>query len=435
MKNRIFPKSRQTLFFLLFFLLAGWGTLPNGLAQPQINPAVRAQPQDLRQRTTVPPQLLRQTLSTVPRLAGRPYNQQTLLQILERSGLTLGNALAVVNNERVGVIISQTPAAGQQVQRGTPVNVTYGIQEVVVTPGQPENVTVPDYVGRSLPRATGRMPNDRLQPGNIKEVPSDAAPGIVIDQFPEAGMVVDPQTPIDLSVSSGPQPVTQISVPNLRGLTLEQAANVLLESKLFAELLRGEVTDARGGIVIDQSPPAGTMVPLESVVKIIYSVQAQDEVVPDDRVPDEFVVVPDVTNLPKDKAIRVLRAGNLKYLLKYENRPGEPKDVVLEQDPLPETRVPPGTDVQLVIPEQETFPPWVYWGGGVLVAGVLGGFVGRKIGGRKNKPLGQKDTTVHLKPVLDKGKQTIENGDNLMIRRHLHLKPVSDKGTQTIKTN
>jgi len=416
--------------------MVGWGSQPKGLAQQQTNRATRVQPQDLRQRTTVPPQLLRQTLATVPRLAGRPYNQQTLLQILERSGLTLGNAVPVINNERIGIIVSQTPAAGQQVRRGTPVNITYGMQGELVTPNQPEgNVNVPNYIGLTLERATSRMPNDRLQPGNIKEAPSDAAAGIVVDQFPKAEMVVDPQTHIDLTVSTGPQPVSQIPVPNLRGLTLEQAANVLQESKLFAGLLRGEVTNTRVGTVIDQSPTAGTMVPLESVVNIIYSVQAQDEVVPDDRDPDELVIVPDVTNLQKDKAILVLKESRLNYLLKYENRPGAPKDVVAEQEPLPETRVPPGTDVQLIIPTQETLPPWIYWGGGVLVAGILGGFVGRKLGGRKNKSVGQKDTTMHLKPVLDEGKQTIETNDKFTIRQHLHLKPVPDKGTQTIKTN
>jgi hypothetical protein len=243
-------------------------------------------------------------------------------------------------------------------------------------------------------------------------------------------MVVDPQTPIELSVSSGPQPVTQIPVPNLRGLTLEQAANVLLESKLFAGQLREEISDGRAGVVIRQSPQAGTMVSLESSVDIIYSVQA-----PDGSPTDEFIIVPDVTRLPKDKAIVILKESGLNYLLKYENKAGEPGDVVAEQEPLPETRVPPGTNVQLVIPKQETLPPWIYWGGGVLVAGLLGGFVGRKLGGRKHKPLGEKDTTLHLKPVLDKGTQTIESSDNLKISKHLHLKPVPDKGIQTIKTN
>lgn len=426
MKNRIFPKSRQTLFILLFFFMASWGLQPNVTAQQRLNEAARAQPQDLRRRLTVPPELLRQTLTTVPQLEGRAYDPQTLPQVLKRSDLVPGNVVPVINNERVGVIISQMPAPGQQVRRGTAVNITYGIQGVVATPNQPENVTVPNYIGLPLDRATGRMPNDRLQPGDIKETPSDAVAGIVVDQFPKTGMVVDPQTPIDFTVSSGPQQVLQIPVPDLRGLTLEQAANVLRDSKLFAGQLREEVSDESPGIVMRQSPQAGTMVPSESVVDITFSVRPPQE---------EDVIVPDVTGLPTDKAIRIIKESSLNYLLKYENRAGDPSDVVAEQKPLPETRVPPGTDVLLVIPDSDAVPPWIYWGGGVLVAGLLGGFVGRKWGVRKSRTVGQKDTTLHLKPVLDKGKQTIENSDFGMIRLHLHLKPVPDKGTQTIKTN
>jgi len=428
MKNTIFPKSGQTLYFLLFFLLAGWGLQPDVMAQQRLNEATRIQPQDLRRRLTVPPELIRQTLTTVPRLEGRQFNQQTLQQVLKRSALTLGNALPVVNNDSIGVIISQTPAAGAQVRRGTPVNITYGIQGTAVTPGQPEGtVRVPNYVGLTLERATGRMPNDRLQPGNIKEAPSDAAAGTVTDQFPEAEMIVDLQTPIDLTISTGPQQVPQIPVPDLRRLTLEQAAGVLRDSKLFAGQLREEVSDERPGIVLSQSPRAGTMVSPESAVDITFSVLPTTG--------DEDVLVPDVTGMSKDKAILVLKESRLNYLLKYEKRPGEPKNMVVEQDPLPETRVTAGTDVQLIIPKAEAVPPWVYWGGGILVAGLLGGFTGRKLGGKKNKKLGQKDTSLHLKPVLDKGKQTIETDDNLALRSHLQLKPIPDKGTQTIKTN
>ena len=426
MKNKIFLLTRQMLFFLLFFLCAFLVSQPEANAQQRLNEATRVQPQDIR-RLTVPPELLRQTLVAVPRLEGRTYNQQELEQILERTGLAMGNTLPVINNERIGIIISQTPAAGQRVQRGTPVNITYGIQGGVVTPNQPnENVSVPDYVGMTLQRATGRMPNDRLQPGSIKETPSDAPAGIVVDQFPEAGMIVDPGTRIDFAVSSGPQSVTQIAVPNLLGLTLEQAANVLRESKLFAGQLREEISDARPGVVMSQSPRAGTLVPLESAVDITFSVSPPEE---------RDVVVPDVKGLPVDKAIQVIKESRLNYLLKYEKRQGEHQNIVVEQEPLPETRVPPGTNVQLIIPKEETLPPWVYWGGGVLVAAILGGFVGRKIGGRKNKTMGKKDTTLHLKPVLDGGKQSITSKDTGIIQQQLHIKPVPDKGTQTIKTN
>lgn len=428
MKNAIFPKSRRILYFLLFFLLAGWGLQPSVMGQQRLNEAARVQPQDLRRRLTVPPELLRQTLTAVPPLEGRQYNQQTLPQLLKRSGLVLGNALPVVNNDSIGIIISQTPAAGTQVTRGTSVNITYGIQGAVVTPGQPQgNVRVPNYVGLTLERATGRMPNDRLQPGNIKEAPSDAAAGIVTDQFPEPEMIVDPQTPIDLTISTGPQTVQRIPVPNLRGLSLERAARVLRDSKLYAGQLQEEVSDESQGTVLRQSPQAGTMVPLESAVDITFSVSPVTD--------DEDVLVPDVTGMSKDKAILVLKESRLNYLLKYEKRPGEPRNVVVEQEPLPETRVAAGTDVQLIIPKSEAVPPWIYWGGGILVAGLLGGFTGRKLGRNKSKKVGQKDTSLHLKPVLDKGKQTIEKKDNLTMQSHLQLKPIPDKGTQTIKTN
>jgi hypothetical protein len=90
--------------------------------------------------------------------------------------------------------------------------------------------------------------------------------------------------------------------------------------------------------------------------------------------------------------------------------------------------------VVIFVAEKEDVPPWLLWGGGVIIAGLAGGFIGRKINVKKKKPLAKDKDLIELKPVLDGGKQTLESDSKSLIQNKLHFKYISDTGTQTIKT-
>jgi beta-lactam-binding protein with PASTA domain len=382
-------------------------------------------------RRVVPAEMLELQLVTVPQLMGRNFDLNQITAILERSELRLGTVIPVGNNDSIGVITGQSPGIRQQVRTQTPVNITYGIPITSVTPSQPQTVRVPQYVGLTLERAVGRMPNDRLVPGIISEINSDNPPGIVVTQFPDAGTPVDPGTEISLEVSIGPTEEFPVLVPNLIGLTLQQAAEILRGVELFVGTIAEQISDEREGIIISQSPNPGTDILMGSPVDISYSVRAVD--VADER---ELILVPDVKQFPRDEAIREIKASRLNYIIEYVKKSGQLNGIVVDQEPQSGTLVPPGADVIIFVQDNSSVPPWIYWGGGVLAAGLLGGFIGRKINsGKKKKIVGRKELKLDLKPVLDVGKQSISENENQLFKSILHLRYISDSGIQTLKTD
>lgn len=391
---------------------------------------------DLRSRTKlqqpvrtvrIPDNLIQIQLVTVPLLVGRKYNSDEIVPLLNRVGLQLGKAVPVANNEKIGLVISQSPGVRQRVRPQTPIDITYGVEVPQIPPGLPKNVIVPNYVGMNIDRVLVRISNDSLTPGLQNEILSERPTGEVVEQFPPPDSEVDPGTRVNLSFSSGPQPEILIEVPPLIGFTLQEAAIVLRKKQLFAGQLKEQVSDKREGEVLEQSPPVGTMVPKGSTVDITYSVQVHEE----------FVLVPDVTNMFIDKAIIVLKESRLNYSVEYNKRSDLPKGKVLLQEPLPETRIPVGSDVHLVIANSQQFPPWIYWVCGIVASVLVGGFIGWKSGKgqRRNKTSGNKDPELQLVKMPDGGKQTIRHSETGKPMQGLQLKIVPDKGVQTIKTN
>lgn len=420
--------------FLLFLHVSVAAQNADPIEQPQgsreitnrvnIDPQNRLPQQNLRR--VIPADMLELQMVTVPQLVGRNFSFVQITSILNRYGLRLGSAVPVANNDSVGIITDQFPAARQQVRPQTSVNITYGIVAQIVTPTQPQTVRVPDYVGLTLERALGRMPNDRLSPGNINEVNSDEPPGIVVNQFPTAGSVVDPGTQVILDVSTGEQEEVPVLVPRLVGLTLQQAAEVLRGAELFVGNINEQVSDEREGIIIEQFPRPETEVLRGSAVDIAYSVKAGEVLIP----------VPFVRQLFRDEAIRAIKESRLSYIIEPVNEPGQQNGTVVEQNPQPETLVPQGADVTIFVQDDSGIPPWIIWGGVVLLAGLAGGFIGRKIKpGKGKKAAGKKDVKLNLNPVVDIGEQTITSKENSLIGNELHLKFISDVGIQTLKTN
>jgi len=238
---------------------------------PSINRTNLENAREIR-RARIPANLSRIQLVTVPPLVGRNFNQDEISSILKEVGLQLGKVVPVVNDEKSGIIISQSPEEWQQVRPNTAVDITYGANVQPATPGVPENVIVPDYIGMKIDRAIDRIPNDRLALGSQSEISLEKPIGEVVEQFPPPNSEVDPGTPVQLKYSSGPQSVQYVEVPNLLGLTLQQAADTLLKNQLYAGQLIEQDSEKGEGEILNQSPTAGTLVAAGSTVDIIYSV-------------------------------------------------------------------------------------------------------------------------------------------------------------------
>ena len=372
------------------------------------------------QQLIIPENLIQIQKVEVPPLIGRRFNFDEIAAFLDELGLQPGEAIPVSNAQQAGIVINQYPPAGRMVNPQTPINLTYGTQTVV------DQVLIPRYIGLSVERAVARMPNDRLTPGIISEANSEMPPGIVVEQFPKEGLSVDPQTQINLSVSNGIIEEPVIRVPNLIGFSLQQAAEILKEAGLFAGEIFGRQNSVRPGTIIEQFPEPETEVRPNSTVNIVFS----------ELIIEDFATVPNVVGYTKNEAIIVLKENNLRYAQQFVKNTGQPEGIVTGQDLPPGKKVPPGTTVVIQIQDKAEVPPWVFWGTGVLVAGVAGGFIGRKIsGGKKKKIVGEKNLKPILKPVWDAGKQTITKKETKLIQNKIHLKYIPDKGNQTIKTN
>ncbi|MHC4528646.1 MAG: PASTA domain-containing protein, partial [Planctomycetota bacterium] len=158
------------------------------------------------------------------------------------------------------VVIRQSPVGGAAVSVGTSVN-------LVVSLGRPE---VPDVVGMTEADANSAITAiDNLIVGNVTYDYNDTVPwGLVISQVPAAGASVLIGSAVDLVVSLG-----QPTVPDVVGKTEADAnATVTAVDNLEIGIVTYEHNDTVPlGLVIRQSPVAGTSVPIGSTVDLVVS--------------------------------------------------------------------------------------------------------------------------------------------------------------------
>ncbi|MET9707604.1 Stk1 family PASTA domain-containing Ser/Thr kinase [Streptomyces griseus] len=182
----------------------------------------------------------------VPSLLGQ--TQQTAEKRLSDEGLGLKGVERVFSDtvER-GSVVSSDPASGDRI-RGN------GSVKLVVSRG-PEIVRVPDVVGRSLADARRSLKKVGLVPGMVtREFSEDVARGEVIRTDPRAGTDRNPDTAVAFVVSKG----APIDVPDVTGLSAEEATAELEAEGLKAEVLPGRVHSAEAeGDVAEQSPGGG----------------------------------------------------------------------------------------------------------------------------------------------------------------------------------
>jgi serine/threonine-protein kinase len=197
-----------------------------------------------------------------------------------------------------------------------------GINPVGPTPSG--GIVVSDVTGLEYTEAYDQLSAQELLVLRVYERSEDVEQNSVIRMEPEAGTEVIQNTPITLYVSSGRELIT---VPNLTGLTEEDAINQIASNGL--ELGRISSVNSAAvpeGVVITSDPVANVQVPTDEVVDIVIS--------------NGQVIVPDVRNLDVVEARRVLTAPDVGYsvsveILDAEICLGDPGTVVLQQSVLP----------------------------------------------------------------------------------------------------
>lgn len=155
-------------------------------------------------------------LFDVPRLLG--LSEDEARAKLEESNLAAGEVFGEYSDSApAGQIIGQDPASGEQLRRGSQVDLTTSIG--------PEPFEVPDVTGESVAEATAELQEAGLQVSIAEErtYDSDIDAGNVAAQSPSSGTVVPGDT-VTLTLSLGPR---LVEVPSVVGRDLGEARSIL----------------------------------------------------------------------------------------------------------------------------------------------------------------------------------------------------------------
>lgn len=194
-----------------------------------------------------------------------------------------------------GVVVRTEPVAGTELTDGD-------VLTLVVSSGPPP-VPLPDLVGRTADDALAVLTELGLEPRRVDGFSEDAAEGTVArwEVASQPNLVVGDEvvkgTVVDVYVSTGPEPRI---VPELRGLTFEQASAALAELKLKVRRVDDQYfVDIAAGVVGFQVPPPGDTAARDSEVTIVIS-----------KGPD-VVSVPLLSRLNHDQIVRTLTDAGL----------------------------------------------------------------------------------------------------------------------------
>lgn len=154
-----------------------------------------------------------------------------------------------------GTVLSQSPAAGEKVIAGSKVT--------LVVASSTEDLIVPNCYGLTLEKAEKMLANSNLNVYKTAEVSSETMePGSVVYTDPKAGSVVSANREIIIFVSSGPSTTTlkTYAVPDVRGLSQNDAKNFLSKAGFSNVVVETKDDPTRKGVVLSQSPSAGSTV-------------------------------------------------------------------------------------------------------------------------------------------------------------------------------
>ncbi len=251
------------------------------------------------------------TLVRVPALNG--LTREAATERLQNAQLGIAIAEAP-STTQIGRVISQDPAADNEVPRNSIVRAEIAIQMLI---------DVPDVTGLPLPTARGKLRQFQV---DTEDTAAVRPIGKVVDQDPRPPARRAPGDRVKLMVSDG----SLVAVPPVQGLQLDAARQRLSDDQ---DGLRAEVAQRESGaepnVVLEQTPMPGDLVKRGSIVRVVVSTG---------------LAVPDVIGATSDEARRRLAP----FKVEQTTVEGlEPTGQVIDQDPKAPIRASADTTIRL----------------------------------------------------------------------------------------
>lgn len=213
-------------------------------------------------------------------------------------------------------------------------------------------ISVPDITRMPLEEAKERLESRGLRYELAAKRSNEAfPPDYVIDQTPNAGMIVKPQRKVYITINTLATPT--VSVPDVENLSLRNASIQLQNAGLQVGNVTHESSPFRNS-VLRQSVPSGREVDQNTTVDLVVG----------DGLGSDMVDVPDISNMHLTEAQNKLREAGLRVgTIDFQPTDQVTPNTVLRYHPDNEPSVYEGTAIDLVVSvsagedeEEETGP-------------------------------------------------------------------------------
>lgn len=214
----------------------------------------------------------------------------------------------------------------------------YGVATRVFFPAPPSQgdlYEVPDLKGVGLASAAERLAGAGLTLGTVDSLQHPTAgAGVVLGQSPLPTQVAPPETPVRVTVSTGPQ---MRAIPDVRRIEGARARTVL-ESSGFIVSVDSTRADAPRGQVVSMLPEPDQEVAIPSRVRITVSTGPP------------ILTMPLLLGVSEEEAVQMLEEiGLVVSEVEEVFRFGRDQGVVVEQEPAPESEIEQGGSVRLKV--------------------------------------------------------------------------------------
>ncbi|MDX6494663.1 MAG: eukaryotic-like serine/threonine-protein kinase [Gaiellales bacterium] len=267
----------------------------------------------------------------VPNVVGQP--EAAARRTLVGHGFKVNSQQKASDSVPSGNVIDTKPGPGDTADKGSAVT-------LIVSSG-PKNVDLPDLRGKTLPAALQILAQKGLT-GAPVNVPSRLPSGTVVRTDPKPGPVA-PGSVVTLFVSSG-----NVKVPNVIGMTCDQATQTLDGYNLTANCVDAPSDTAPAGQVFAQNPSAGQPAPQGGTVDLQVSTGPSQ------------VTVPDVTNTDYNNAKQILHDNGDLHAVRSDclsSDPSIPDGVVVATDPPAGSSVDPKSSVTVYTQDSTSVTP------------------------------------------------------------------------------